>query len=93
MSAGNSFGLKKTLGYFSLTNIVIANMIGAGIFTTSGLLLGQLNDPILLLALWVVGGGIALCGAFLPDDRIFERLGFVYCWVFGSHRGFFPGTQ
>ena len=51
--------LPRKLGYFSLTNIVIANMIGAGIFTTSGLLLGQLHNPILLLALWLAGGGIA----------------------------------
>lgn len=56
-------GLKKTLGYFSLTNIVVANMIGAGIFTTSGLLIARLYDPVLMLALWLAGGGLALCGA------------------------------
>jgi APA family basic amino acid/polyamine antiporter len=38
-------------------------MIGAGIFTTSGLLMAGLNDPLLMLALWVAGGIIALCGA------------------------------
>ncbi|MGI9551364.1 MAG: APC family permease, partial [Aurantibacter sp.] len=42
---------------------VIANMIGAGIFTTSGLLMGDLGNPRLMLLLWVVGGFIALCGA------------------------------
>jgi len=56
-------GLKRQLGLFSVTNIVIANMIGAGIFTTSGLLMGGLNNPILMLILWVGGGIIALCGA------------------------------
>jgi len=56
-------GLKKTLGYFSLTNIVVANMIGAGIFTTSGLLITQLYDPLLMMGLWLVGGILALCGA------------------------------
>lgn len=38
-------------------------MIGAGIFTTSGLLMADLGDPWVLLLLWVVGGVIALCGA------------------------------
>src|SRR5208282_1855516 len=38
-------------------------MIGAGIFTTSGLLMSDLGNPLLMLALWVVGGIIALCGA------------------------------
>ncbi len=56
-------GLSRRLGLFSLTNIVIANMIGAGIFTTSGLLMGDLGNPWILLLLWIVGGVIALCGA------------------------------
>jgi APA family basic amino acid/polyamine antiporter len=56
-------GLERKLGLFSVTNIVVANMIGAGIFTTSGLLLGDLKRPLLMLALWLVGGVIAVCGA------------------------------
>ncbi len=55
--------LERKLGLFSVTNIVVANMIGAGIFTTSGLLMGDLKKPLLMLALWLAGGIIALCGA------------------------------
>jgi basic amino acid/polyamine antiporter, APA family len=55
--------LQRKLGLFPSTNIVIANMIGAGIFTTSGLLMAGLNNPLLMLALWIAGGIIALCGA------------------------------
>ena len=55
--------LQRKLGLFPATNIVVANMIGAGIFTTTGLLMAGLNNPLLMLALWVVGGIIALCGA------------------------------
>ena len=56
-------GLSRKLGLFPLTNIVIANMIGAGIFTTSGLLMQDLHNPIVMILLWVFGGGIAICGA------------------------------
>jgi len=56
-------GLERKLGLFPLTNIVIANMIGAGIFTTSGLLMQDLQNPIVMILLWVVGGAIAICGA------------------------------
>jgi APA family basic amino acid/polyamine antiporter len=56
-------GLRRTLGLFPVTNIVIANMIGAGIFTTSGLLMENLGDVLLMIFLWIVGGLIALCGA------------------------------
>jgi APA family basic amino acid/polyamine antiporter len=55
--------LLRKLGLFPATNIVVANMIGAGIFTTSGLLMVGLNNPVLMLGLWVAGGLIALCGA------------------------------
>ncbi len=55
--------LKRKLGLFSASNIVVANIIGAGIFTTSGLLMAELKNPMLMLLLWVIGGGIALCGA------------------------------
>jgi APA family basic amino acid/polyamine antiporter len=55
--------LQRKLGLFPATNIVIANMIGAGIFTTSGLLMKGLHDPVLMLGLWAVGGIIAICGA------------------------------
>jgi APA family basic amino acid/polyamine antiporter len=55
--------LERKLGLFPATNIVVANMIGAGIFTTSGLLMSGLNDPLLMMILWAAGGIIALCGA------------------------------
>lgn len=55
--------LQRKLGLFPATNIVVANMIGAGIFTTTGLLMAGLNNPLLMLGLWLAGGMIALCGA------------------------------
>jgi APA family basic amino acid/polyamine antiporter len=55
--------LERKLGLFPATNIVVANMIGAGIFTTSGLLMAGLNNPLLMIILWIAGGIIALCGA------------------------------
>ncbi len=55
--------LKRKLGLFPAANIVVANIIGAGIFTTSGLLMAELKSPLLMLLLWIAGGCIALCGA------------------------------
>jgi len=56
-------GLKRELGLFSLTNIVIANMIGAGVLTLAGFLLTELRNPLLMMVLWFIGGLGALCGA------------------------------
>jgi APA family basic amino acid/polyamine antiporter len=88
--------LPRKLGHFSLTNIVIADMIGAGIFTTSGLLLAQLHDPMLLLILWVVGGVIALCGALSYSElgAKFPRAGGEYVFLselFSPMAGFLSG--
>jgi amino acid transporter len=44
---GGARELSPRLGLFPVTNIVVANMIGAGIFTTSGLLLQELGSPAL----------------------------------------------
>jgi APA family basic amino acid/polyamine antiporter len=57
------YGLQRKLGLFPVTNIVVANMIGAGIFTTSGLLMADLQSPLLMVSLWIVGGVFAFCGA------------------------------
>lgn len=54
---------RKTMGQTSLICLVIANMIGAGVFTTSGFALGDLGTPARVLAAWLVGGGLAICGA------------------------------
>jgi len=60
--------LDRKLGLFPVTNIVIANMIGAGIFTTSGLLMADLRNPLLMIFLWIGGGIIALCGALCYSE-------------------------
>jgi APA family basic amino acid/polyamine antiporter len=43
--------------------IVIANMIGTGVFTSLGFQLVEIQSVPVLLALWAVGGLAALCGA------------------------------
>jgi APA family basic amino acid/polyamine antiporter len=53
----------RQLGLTTATALVVANMIGSGVFTTSGFLLGDLGSPGRVLAAWAVGGLIALLGA------------------------------
>jgi len=54
---------KKYFGLKSATALVVANIIGAGIFTTTGFQAADLGHPLYILLLWVVGGGLAFCGA------------------------------
>jgi len=71
-------------------------MIGAGIFTTSGLLLAQLHEPGLLLLLWAIGGVIALCGALSYSElgARFPKAGGEYAFLtelFSPLTGFLSG--
>ena len=50
-------------GLTTLTCVVIASMIGSGVFTTSGFSLAALGSPERVLIAWAVGGVIAVCGA------------------------------
>ena len=58
-----SAGIGRRLGITSAAGLVVANMIGAGVFTTSGFALADLGSPELVLLAWAIGGCIALCGA------------------------------
>lgn len=53
----------RQLGLATGTFLVIASMIGTGIFTTTGLLLEDIDSPIVLLGVWLLGGVFAFCGA------------------------------
>jgi len=53
----------RRLRLVSATTLVVANMIGTGVFTTSGFLLADLRSPWLVLLAWLVGGVLAACGA------------------------------
>jgi APA family basic amino acid/polyamine antiporter len=77
----------RKFGYWTGHFVVVASMIGAGILTTSGYTLQATGNPTALIALWVVGGLMALAGAFtvaelataLPHaggDYVFVREGF-----------------
>src|SRR3970282_1444789 len=55
--------LPRRLGTGTATLVVVANTIGTGIFTTTGLMLAELASPALVLACWLVGGPGGLAGA------------------------------
>jgi len=61
MSAGPSE--RRRLGFASASALVVASMIGAGVFTSSGFALEDLGTPGRVLLAWVLGGVSAACGA------------------------------
>ncbi len=54
---------RRRLGALSLGALVSANMIGAGVFTTSGFALADLGSPNYVMLAWALGGLVAVLGA------------------------------
>ncbi|MBK9168241.1 MAG: amino acid permease [Bryobacterales bacterium] len=63
-SPSTSPPLLRQLGLVSAAALVVSNMIGAGIFGTTGFMAAALGDAWLILAAWTVGGLFAMAGAF-----------------------------
>ncbi|MBK9283608.1 MAG: amino acid permease [Sphingobacteriaceae bacterium] len=51
------------IGFNTAVSVVIANMIGTGVFTSIGFQVMGIQNGFALLMLWIVGGVLALCGA------------------------------
>ncbi len=47
----------------TVTAVVIANMVGTGVFTSLGFQLLEIRSGFVLLMLWAIGGIVAVCGA------------------------------
>jgi APA family basic amino acid/polyamine antiporter len=92
----NNNELKRDIGLFSATILVVANMVGTGIFTTSGFIIQELGNPYTMLLCWLLGGIFALCGSLCYGElgALFPRAGGEYVFLresFGKWVGFLSG--
>jgi APA family basic amino acid/polyamine antiporter len=55
--------LPRRIGWFTAACVLVSNVVGSGIFTTTGFMARDLGNPGLILSVWLVGGLIALAGA------------------------------
>ena len=60
----------RRLGAITATLLVVANMIGTGVFTTTGFLIRDLQSAPAVLLGWLVGGLLALCGALCYAELV-----------------------
>ena len=63
MKPGSSARDPRTISLLTATCIVVANMVGTGIFTSLGFQVSDLPTGFSIMALWTIGGVCALCGA------------------------------
>jgi APA family basic amino acid/polyamine antiporter len=63
----------RRLGLFSATMAVVGGIIGGGIFRTPAAVAQRVGSPGLTLGAWVVGGAVALIGAFCFGELGYRR--------------------
>ena len=58
----------QKIGWFTAVCVLVSNIIGGGIFSTTGFMARDLGDPLLILLLWFVGALFALGGAMVYGE-------------------------
>lgn len=56
------------IGWKTAAALVISNMIGTGVFTSLGYQISDLKNTTSILLLWLIGGFLALIGAFIYSE-------------------------
>lgn len=91
----------STVSVTVATAIVVADMVGVGVFTSLGFQVKDIPSSFAILALWTVGGIVALCGVFSYSElgAMFPRssgeynfLSRAYHPAFGFVAGFVSAT-
>ncbi|MBI4460754.1 MAG: amino acid permease [Acidobacteria bacterium] len=88
--------LPRSIGVFTATSVVVANVIGVGIFTTPGFLARDLESPFALLGIWMLGAILAVAGALCYSElgAVFPHAGGEYVYLretFGPLWGYLSG--
>jgi amino acid transporter len=88
--------LARRLGLWSSVGLVIGVTIGSGIFRTPAVVAARVPDPPLMLAVWLAGGLISLCGALVVAELAssFPQTGGWYVYLregWGRPAGFLFG--
>lgn len=76
--------------------LIVSNVVGVGIFTTPAIVAGLVPNPMAMLAVWLVGGGLALAGAtsYARLANLWPTAGGEYVYLsksYGPAAGFLSG--
>jgi basic amino acid/polyamine antiporter, APA family len=88
--------LLRVLGVGSVVGIVVGTMIGSGIFIVPATVAAQVRSPLIMLAVWVVGGLLSVFGALSLAElaAAYSETGGIYVYLreaYGPLAGFLFG--
>jgi APA family basic amino acid/polyamine antiporter len=65
--------LVRRLGLFDATMLVMGGIVGAGIFINPAEVARHVSAPALIVGVWIIGGAIAIAGAFVYAELAARR--------------------
>ncbi|MFB3853735.1 MAG: APC family permease [Vicinamibacterales bacterium] len=94
--AAPRYELPRVLGLVDVVGILVGSVIGSGIFIVPATIAAQVQSPLLMLTVWVVGGVLSFFGAlaFAELGAAFPRAGGMYVYLreaYGSFVAFLFG--
>lgn len=89
-------GMLRKIGWFTAACVLVSNVIGSGIFTTTGFMARDLGDAGVVMTLWLVGAILALAGAISYGElgAALPQAGGEYVYLrhaYGPFLGFLSG--
>lgn len=75
--------LPRVLGLLDIVGILVGTVIGSGIFIVPATVAAQVQSPVLMLTVWVVGGVLSFFGAlaFSELGAMFPQAGGMYVYL------------
>jgi basic amino acid/polyamine antiporter, APA family len=70
---GKQTALSRRLGLFDATMLVMGGIIGSGIFVNPAVVANSVHMPSLIVGVWLIGGVIAIAGAFVYAELAARR--------------------
>jgi amino acid transporter len=88
--------LRRVIGFFGGTALIVGITIGSGIFRTPPTIAGLVPNPLVIMGLWTLFGLISICGALVLAElsTMLPRAGGVYVFLreaYGDAAGFVFG--
>ncbi len=88
--------LIRSLGLSDATLLVVGCIVGVGIFRSASSIANHVHQPTLILALWLIGGILSVCGALCYAElaAMFPATGGDYVYmtkIYGRFWGFLFG--
>src|SRR5258706_8907859 len=92
MTVTDQGNLRRVIGFWGGTALIVGITIGSGIFRTPPTIAGLVPNPLVIMGLWTAFGLISICGALAVAElsTLLPQAGGVYLFLRRAYRDAAP---